>query len=55
VFDAYREVAPIDAGFAERRELWRVFGYLAVVAVEGGSAFGRRHLANLADAVRKYR
>jgi len=26
-----------------------------VVTVDGGSAFGRRHLSRLADAVRQYR
>ncbi len=41
VFDAYREITPIDDGFAERRELWRLFGYLAVVAVDGRNEFGR--------------
>jgi hypothetical protein len=29
VFDARREIAHIDAGFAQRRELWRIFAYLA--------------------------
>ncbi|MDQ6697975.1 MAG: fructosamine kinase family protein [Actinomycetota bacterium] len=54
LFDAYRERAPIDPGFAERRELWRVFAYLAVIAVDGESWFGRRFVARLADAVRIY-
>jgi fructosamine-3-kinase len=35
VYDGYREVRPIDPGFWERRNLWRVVGYLASVAVEG--------------------
>ena len=34
VFDAYREVAPIDSGFDERRELWCLWCYLAVATVE---------------------
>jgi fructosamine-3-kinase len=55
VFGAYRELAPIDAGFAERRELWRLHGYLAVVAVDGASAFGRTYMRRLADAVALYR
>ena len=54
VFDAYKEIAPIEPGFAERRELWRVFGYLAVVTVDGDKPFGRRILSNLARAVRAY-
>jgi protein-ribulosamine 3-kinase len=55
VFDAYREITVIDPGFTERRELWRTFGYLAVVTVDGDNPFGRRILAQLADAVRRYR
>jgi fructosamine-3-kinase len=55
VFDAYREVLPIDPEFAERRELWRVFGYLAGVAVGGGPSFGRFMLRRLTDAVGRYR
>jgi Fructosamine kinase len=35
VFDAYREITRIDSGLAQWRELWRVFGYLAVVTVNG--------------------
>jgi fructosamine-3-kinase len=54
VFAAYREVAPIDPGFADRRELWRLAGYLAVVAVDGHRPFGRC-LDRLAAAVRVYR
>ena len=54
VFDAYRDIAPIDPGFAQRRELWRLFGYLAVVTVDGHTSFGRRMLTCLADAVRSY-
>ena len=54
VFDAYREIVPIDTGFAQRRELWRLFGYLAVVTVDGHKPFGRRMLRCLAAAVRRY-
>jgi fructosamine-3-kinase len=54
VFDAYRDIAPIEPGFVDRRELWRVFGYLAVVTVDGNTSFGRRMLSNLATAVRTY-
>jgi fructosamine-3-kinase len=35
VFDGYREIMPIDPGFEERRDLWRLPGYLAVLTVEG--------------------
>ena len=54
VFEAYREILPIDTGFAQRRELWRLFGYLAVVTVDGHKPFGHRMLSCLADAVRSY-
>lgn len=49
VFDGYREVLPIDAGFGERRGLWRAWGYLAAVTVEGG-----RYVDWLAEALQKY-
>lgn len=54
VFDAYREIMPIDAGFERRRELWRIFAYLAVVTVDGHNPFGRRVLGRLREAVRSY-
>ncbi len=54
VFRAYQEIVPVDAGFGERRNLWRIFGYLAVVTVDGDTPFGWRMLARLADAVRSY-
>lgn len=49
VFDGYRDERAIDAGFWERRDLWRVWGYLAAVAVEGASYWGK-----LTEAVQKY-
>lgn len=55
VFEAYQDIAPIDPGFAKRRELWRMFGYLAVVTVDGHKPFGRRILTCLAEAVSCYR
>lgn len=55
VFDAYRDVAPIDTGFASRRELWRLPGYLAVVTADGGSPFGRPFVSRVAEAVAQYR
>jgi len=54
VLDAYRDIRPVDHGFTERRELWRLFGYLAVVTVAGDGPFGRQFLARVADAVRSY-
>jgi len=49
VFISYQEEMPIDPGFRERRDLWRVYGYLAIVEVEGGAYLGK-----LIEAVRKY-
>jgi fructosamine-3-kinase len=49
VFDGYQEELPLDPGFWERRHLWRVWGYLAAVAVEGPS-----YLGQLAEAIQKY-
>jgi fructosamine-3-kinase len=49
LFDGYRDLRPIDAGFWERRGLWRVWGYLASVAAEG-----RGYLPMLTEAVQKY-
>ena len=54
VLRAYGELAPLDPGFAGRRELWRLHAYLAVIAVDGAGAFGRSFLPRLADAVRRY-
>ncbi|GIH14138.1 fructosamine kinase family protein [Rugosimonospora africana] len=54
VFDGYRELVPIEPGFAQRRELWRLAGYLAVMAVDGGSPFGRSFLPRVADTVARY-
>ena len=45
----YQELLPIDPGFSERRDLWRVYGYLAAVEVEGAPYLGK-----LLDAVQKY-
>lgn len=49
VFDAYHEELPIDPGFERRRSLWRVWGYLAAVTVEGG-----RYLPRLEAALKEY-
>ena len=51
VFAVYGDIMPIAVGFAERRELWRLHAYLAVVAVAGDTGFGRGVLARLAAAV----
>jgi fructosamine-3-kinase len=54
VLAAYAEAAPLDPGFAGRRELWRLPTYLAVIAVDGGSPLRRECLTRLAEAVRLY-
>jgi protein-ribulosamine 3-kinase len=49
VFDGYREGGSIDPGFAERRDLWRIYGYLAAVTVDGAA-----YMPLLTDALQKY-
>lgn len=49
VLEGYREELIIDPGFLERRALWRIWGYLAAVAVEGGGYVGK-----LAETVKRY-
>ena len=49
LFSGYREVLPIDPGFGQRKELWRVAAYLAMVEVGGAE-----YLGPLTAAVRKY-
>ncbi|NLG99577.1 MAG: fructosamine kinase family protein [Chloroflexi bacterium] len=50
VFAGYREILPIEPGFAERRELWRIPAYLAVVTVSGEAVY----LEKLVSALRAY-
>jgi fructosamine-3-kinase len=49
VLDGYQDEVPIAPGFRERRDLWRVWGYLAAVTVEGPSYLGK-----LTEAVQQY-
>jgi fructosamine-3-kinase len=49
VFDGYQDELPIDAGFWERRHLWRIWGYLAAVTVEGGASLGK-----LTEAIQRF-
>jgi len=48
------EVTPFDLGFADRRELWRLPTYLAVIAVDGLSSLGQEGLRRLAAAAGRY-
>ena len=49
VFRGYQEELPIDPGFSQRRDLWRIYGYLAAVTVEGAG-----YLSMLTEAVQEY-
>ena len=49
VLAAYQEELPIDSGFSQRRDLWRIYAYLAIVEVEGAA-----YLSQLTDALQKY-
>jgi protein-ribulosamine 3-kinase len=51
VYAGYAEITPIDPGFTERRDLWRVPAYLAGVSVSPG---GGMYLPMLIRAVGKY-
>jgi fructosamine-3-kinase len=55
LFDGYRDRRPVESDFAERRDLWRLDGYLAGIAVAGDNAFGRVFLARLGAALDTYR
>jgi fructosamine-3-kinase len=54
LFNGYGEIRPIDEGFAERRELWRVFAYLAVISADGQDYWGRQQRLRLADAIGRF-
>jgi fructosamine-3-kinase len=49
VFEGYREMAPLDPGFVERRDLWRIPVWLAMVEADGP-----RHVEKLMTALQKY-
>ena len=51
VLAAYAEVHPLQDGFTERIELWRLPAYLAVIAVDGAGPFGRAFVGRLATAL----
>jgi len=53
VFHAYRDIAPIDADFAQRRDLWRIFVDLACITVEA-APFDRYALDRLTHTGRDY-
>lgn len=49
LFQGYDEITPLDSGFVQRRDLWRIPAWLAMVEVDGP-----RHLENLTAALRQY-
>lgn len=55
LWHGYRELSEIDEGFGERRELWRIFAYLAVITVDGTNPFGASFIGRLEAAVHRYR
>jgi len=48
ILDAYTEMASVEAGFRERRDLWRISGWLGIVAKDAS------FLSELVLAVTKY-
>ena len=48
-FQGYQEITPLDPGFGERRDLWRIPAWLAMVEVDGP-----QHVARLREALRNY-
>jgi hypothetical protein len=49
LFEGYQEIARLDPGFVERRDLWRIPAWLALVEVDGS-----RHVDALLAALRNY-
>ena len=49
LLQGYQEMAPLDPGLSERRNLWRLPAWLAMVQMDGP-----QHLDNLAAALRRY-
>jgi fructosamine-3-kinase len=54
VFEAYRDHAPMDSGFADRRDLWRIVVDLACVTV-AAVPFSDHALVRLAGTGRRYK
>ncbi|HYP46483.1 MAG TPA: fructosamine kinase family protein [Propionibacteriaceae bacterium] len=54
LFAGYADVHAIDPGFVERRELWRMFAYLGVLAVDGSGEWGRTFVRRLDTALARY-
>lgn len=54
LFAGYGELRAVDPGFVERRELWRIFAYLAIHTGAGDDPWSRGFLARLVAAVDRY-
>jgi fructosamine-3-kinase len=54
LFAAYSELNPIDAGFHDRRELWRVFAYIGILQRRRCQPMGRSFVRRLTDALALY-
>jgi fructosamine-3-kinase len=54
VLDAYCEIAPIDPGFPQRKQLWRLPSYLAIITVDGHGPEGHVAIEKLASAISAY-
>ena len=48
-FDAYNEAYPIEYGFEERRDLWKINQWLGHVAL-----FGEKYIQKVMDCAKKY-
>jgi hypothetical protein len=48
-FDAYKEAYPLDPGYEERRDLWKINQWLGHVTL-----YGEKYMGTLMDAVKKY-
>lgn len=53
-WSAYAEIRPIDQGFEQRRELWRVFAYLGILTVDTVTDLGRSFHGRLQNALGRY-
>lgn len=53
-WSAYEEIRPIDEGFEQRRELWRIFAYLGILTVDTATELGRSFHPRLQDALDRY-
>lgn len=53
-WSAYEEIRPIEEGFEQRRELWRIFAYLGILTVDTATEFARSFHPRLQNALNRY-